>query len=96
MSNIYEWLFDCYALPKLRSVESSHDDALSAFAERVGLPGKTRLLLHDMVSNMRLELGVEAFALGIRFGLRLSSQRTRRREPGWLLDFLPQLDDPVP
>ena len=95
MSNIYEWLFDHYALPKLKGIEREHNDAVSAFAERVSLTKKERLRLHDMVSNMRLEWGVEVFALGVRFGLRLNQPRGQRREPGWLLNFLPELDDPV-
>lgn len=89
MLNIYEWLFDHYALPKLQDMELSHNDALAAFAERTKLSRTERLRLDDMASNMRLEWGAEAFALGVRFGLRLNAPRTRTREPGWLLDFLP-------
>lgn len=89
MSTIYEWLYDRYALPKLRDIAEDHDTALTAFAGRVALSQKERLRLHDMVSNMRLEWGAEAFALGVRFGLRLNTPRTRSREPGWLMDFLP-------
>ena len=89
MSNIYEWLFNHYALPKLRSFESSYNDALSAFAERASLTQKERLRLHDMDSNIRLEWGTEIFALGIRFGMRLNGSRPQRREPDWLMDFLP-------
>lgn len=89
MDNIYEWLFDHYALPKLRRIENSCNEALTAYAERAGLSKKERLRLLDMVSNMRLEWGAEAFALGVRFGLRLNGPRPRPREPGWLLDFLP-------
>ena len=89
MTNIYEWLFDHYALPKLRRFESSYNDALAAFAERASLTKKEYLRLHDMVSNMRLEWGVEVFILGVRFGLRLNQPNTRRREPGWLMNFLP-------
>ena len=89
MLNIYEWLFECYALPKLQRMEAEHNDALAAFAERVSLGRVERLRLHDMVSNMRVVWGAEAFALGVRFGLRLSQPRVRSREPGWLMNFLP-------
>ena len=50
---------------------------------------KERLRLLDMVSNIRLEWGVEVFTLGVRFGQRLNQPNPRRREPGWLMDFLP-------
>ena len=89
MSNIYEWLFNRYALPKLRGLENSYNDALSAFAERVSLTRKERLRLLDMASNMRLEWGMEVFALGVRFGMRLNGPRPPRREPDWLMDVLP-------
>ena len=89
MSNIYDWLFDRYVLPKLRRFENCYNDALTQFAERAGLSDAEHLDLLDMASNMRLEWGAEVFALGIRFGLRLSQPSTQRRQPGWLLDFLP-------
>ena len=89
MSNIYEWLFDHYVLPKLRSLENSYNDVLTSFSERAGLSKTERLRLHDMISNMRLEWGTEVFTLGVRFGQRLNGPRPRRREPGWLMDFLP-------
>lgn len=89
MPYIYEWLFDHYALPKLEKIRTSHNDALTAFAERTGLSKTERLRLHDMVSNMRLEWGTEAFALGVRFGLRLNGPRIQRRDPDWLMYFLP-------
>ena len=88
MLNIYEWLFDHYALPKLRHMEIEHNDALAAFAECASLTDAERLCLDDMASNMRLEWGAEVFALGVHFGLRLNQPRVRNR-PGWLLDFLP-------
>ncbi len=89
MDDLYQWLFDHYALPELRDTAEEHDDALSAFAERAALTRIQRLRLIDMVSNMRLEWGPEAFALGVRFGLGLHVPRARSREPGWLMDFLP-------
>ena len=89
MSNIYEWLFDHYALPKLHRFESCYNDALTAFAERAGLSDAECLCPLDAVSNIRLEWGIEAFTLGVRFGLRLNQPNTQRRKPGWLLNFLP-------
>ena len=95
MTNIYEWLFDHYALPKLQDIKSDHFAAEDAFSDRTNLSRKERLHLKDMISNMRLEWGVCAFALGVEFGLQLHSTSARTQKPGWLLNFLPQLDDPV-
>ena len=89
MINIYDWLFERYALPKLRRIEESYTEALTAFSERTGLSSTECLRLLDMVSSIRLEWGTEAFAQGVRFGLGLAGTRPRRRERGWLLDFLP-------
>lgn len=89
MNNIYDWLFDRYALPKLRNFENYYNDALTAFMEHAGLSEAKHLDLLDMASNMRLEWGAEVFALGVRFGLRLSQPSTQRRKPGWLMNFLP-------
>ena len=89
MTNIYEWLFDHYVLPKLRSFERNYNDALTAFAERARLSKTERLRLLDMDSNIRLEWGVQIFTLGVRFGQRLNQPNLRHREPGWLMDFLP-------
>ena len=89
MTNIYEWLFDHYVLPKLRGLERNYNNAMTAFAERAGLSRTERLRLLDMDSNIRLEWGVQVFTLGVRFGQRLNQPNPRRREPGWLMDFLP-------
>ena len=89
MSNIYEWLFDHYALPKLQIIEPDHNDAIDAFSGHVKLSETEHLRLLDMVSNMRLEWGIAAFALGVKFGLRLHAPRTRFGKPGWLMHFLP-------
>ena len=89
MNNLYGWLYDYYVLPKLKDIERDHNDAITAYAERAGLSKVERLRLHDMVTNMRLEWGMEAFAIGVRFGLRLNNPRTRTNKDGWLLSFLP-------
>ena len=88
MSNIYEWLFDHYALPKLRNIELDHTAAEDAFAECVNLNETERMHLNDMVSCMRLEWGACAFALGIQFALQMQFTSAHTRKPGWLLYFL--------
>jgi len=89
MNNTYEWLFDNYALPKLKNIEKGYIEILDALAERLSLSKIERLRLHDIISNMRLDWGAEVFALGVRFGMRLSAPRGPSRDCRWLLEFLP-------
>lgn len=96
MADIYEWLFEHYAMPELEDMEQDYENTLAVFAQRAKLPQPERLFLRDTVSNMCEALGVEAFAIGVRFGQRLNRPHARSRPKGWSLDFLPQLYDPVP
>lgn len=95
MPDIYEWLFEHYAMPKLRDIEQDYENTMSVFAERAELSRMESLGLRDMVLSMCEELGVEAFFIGIRFGQRLSRPHLHARQSGWSIDFLPQLNDPV-
>lgn len=88
MNKTYQWLFDSYAEPKLRDIEEGHREILQEMAECLSLSKKERLRLQDMVSNMRLQWGTEAFALGVRFGLRLTASRGRSRDCTWLRYYL--------
>lgn len=89
MKDIYIWLFEHYAQPKLKPLETDQQKAAAAFARRLSLDQKTRLRLVDFTDNLRLDWGIETFALGLRCGMRLSGPRPRSWEPGRLLDFLP-------
>lgn len=89
MEDLYQWIYDYYALPKLNDIETDYNNVVSAFSARVGLSKGESLRLHDLVSNMRLEWGAASFALGVKFGLRLCCAHTRSERPGWLMDFLP-------
>lgn len=93
--DLYEWLYETYALPKIQDICDGQDDALVKFAQRVSLTQKQRLRLTDMAANMRVQCGTEAFALGVRFGMELAAPRSPDTDCSWLLHFLPQLDDPV-
>ena len=95
MKDIYVWLFDYYALPKLKPLEVKHQKFIAAAAGRLSLSQKNCLRLIDLTDNMRLQWGTEAFALGLRFGLRLNGPRSRSWDCSRLTNFLPQLDDPV-
>ena len=95
MKNIYLWLYERYAVPKLKDLNKARTEITATFAERVGLSQTNRLRLDDLTGNMRLRWGAEVFALGVRFGLRMNAPRTQPKDCSWLTYFLPQLDDPV-
>lgn len=95
MKDIYTWLFERYALRRLKPLETEQQKIAAAFAGRLSLNQKNHLRFIDFTDNMRLQWGVEAFALGIRFGMRLNAPRAGVRDASSLLSFLPQLDDPV-
>ena len=90
MNKTYEWLFDSYAEPKLKDIEEGHIEVLQEMAECLSLSKKERLRLQDMVSNMRLQWGTEAFALGVRFGLRLTAPQGKSRDCQRLKYYLPE------
>ena len=90
MNKTYEWLFDSYAEQNLKDIEEGHIEVLQEMAECLSLSKKERLRLQDMVSNMRLQWGTEAFALGVRFGLRLTAPQGKSRDCTWLRHYLPE------
>lgn len=95
MYEIYHWLYDHYAVPRLDPLDDGHQAAVKEFAARLDMSRKNRRRLLDLVENIRLDWGTEAFTLGVRFGLDLAMQRAPRLDPDVLLQFLPQLDQPV-
>ena len=90
--DLYTWLYEHYAAPQLKTIAAGHANAASLFADRLGLSQGNRLRLIDMVSEMRLHWGSEAFALGVQFGMELAAPRVPDGDCGRLLHFLPQLD----
>lgn len=95
MSDLYQWLYDHYALPELEDLMEGQDGILAEYAARASLTKRQRRCLVDMAENMRLQWGTEAFTLGVRFGQALSAPRALDADCQWLLNFLPKLDDPV-
>lgn len=93
--NIYEWLFEHYALPQIKCIQDGQDDILMQFADRVSLTQRQRLYLADTAINMRSQWGTESFALGIQFGMALAAPRVPDEDCSTLLYFLSQLNDPV-
>ena len=72
MYDIYDWLYNNYAVPRLEPLDEGH-----------------------LMENIRMDWGTEAFTLGVRFGLDIAMPRDLRLDPDALLQFLPQLDQPV-
>ena len=68
MNETYEWLYDHYALPlmktgkreeELKNIILSHSHSSS------------KLLLQDRMDDLCLLIGTEAFSIGLQLGLRL-------------------------
>lgn len=95
MDSIYTWLFEHYALPELKAMEEGQDEVLMELAGRLGLSQKPRRRFLDLAENMRLQWGAGAFALGVRFGMALAAPQGPEEDCSWLLQLLPQLDQPV-
>ena len=89
MSDIFQWLYDYYALPQLDGLASGQDDVLDQLAERLPLSQRERRRMLNTVENLRLQWGTEAFVLGVRFGLDLAEPHVPDEDCSWLLDFLP-------
>ena len=89
MDNLYQWLYDYYALPELKCLESGQENVLKQLSERLPLSRREQRCLLDTTENLRLQWGTEAFALGIRFGLELAKPRVLDEDCSWLLNFLP-------
>lgn len=93
--DLYEWLYEAYALPQICAIYDGQDDGMTEFARQVSLSQKQRLQLVDLTANMRNQWGTESFALGVQFGMQLAAPRVVDEDCKWLLKLFPQLDDPV-
>ena len=89
MSEIYQWLYDHYALPELKGLEAGQENVLKQLSECLSLSRHQRRCLLDIAENLRLQWGTEAFVLGVRFGMDLSEPHTLDEDCSWLLNFLP-------
>ena len=95
MYDIYNWLYDNYAVPRLTPMDEGHQTAITEFAARLDMSRKNRRHLLDLMENTRLDCGTEAFTRGVRFGLDLAVPRALQLDGDGLLQFLPKLDEPV-
>ena len=88
MNDIYQWLYDSYAAPELKDMARDQEAILRAFAEGLPISADDRLSLQDLSNGVRLDWGMEVFALGVRLGMAAAAGQ-------WLTSFLPQLDQTV-
>ena len=95
MNDIYQWLYNSYAAPELKDMARDQEAILRAFAEGLSISAEDRLSLQDLSTGVRLDWGMEVFALGVRLGMALAAPR----EPAagqWLTSFLPEPGQPAP
>lgn len=64
MNDIYQWLYNSYAESELKDMARDQEAILRAFAEGLPISADDRLSLQDLSNGVRLDWGMEVFALG--------------------------------
>ena len=82
MNTTYQWLFDNYARKLQEEFKEFEEEAISQLGQMVPLSNNQRIKVEDFLGEHRFRCGVESFALGVQFGLRLTT------------DFWMDLSDP--
>ena len=95
MNDIYQWLYNSYAESELKDMARDQEAILRAFAEGLPISADDRLSLQDLSNGVRLDWGMEVFALGVRLVMALAGPREPGAAGQWLTSFLPQLDQTV-
>lgn len=70
MENIYEWLYDRYAEPKLRKLPEFRPELIQKIL--ADIPEEQRLLWTDALCSLCLHWSTAAFELGVRTGISLA------------------------
>ncbi len=96
MNDIYQWLYNSYAEPELKDMARDQEAILRAFAEGLPISANDRLSLQDLSTGVRLDWGMEVFALGVRLGMALAAPREPAAAGQWLTSFLPEPGQPAP
>ena len=65
----HQWLYDHYA----KSLLTRHIAQEEALIDPLSLTDDQKLVLHDLLTDLRLRAGVEVFALGLQLGVRLTA-----------------------
>lgn len=71
MENIYEWLYDHYAEPRLEKLPEFCSRRMEPLVSL--LPEEQRLFGLDALNSLRLDWCTAAFELGIRLGVELKA-----------------------
>lgn len=90
MKDIYTWIFEHYAVPRMKELEKRHREAATVCAGRLALSQKNSLHFIDFTDTMRLHWGIEAFTLGVRFGLGLNGPRSQNMDVSWVMCTVPE------
>ena len=73
MSETYEWLYDNYAKDLLEQIAAGEKRLIDRTLRPLSLTDDQKLVLHDLLTDLRLRAGVEVFALGLQLGVRLTA-----------------------
>lgn len=97
MDTIYNQLYRDYIHPAMSQTEREHAEIINRFISRLSLDHDAQITAYDLITYIRYQWGLEAFAQGVRMGMELlyAPDRAPENYP-ILLDFLAKLDQPVP
>lgn len=95
MENIYEFLYEHYAFPQMASVNSTQQELFNKFISKFDLSLEKQIFTYDFLSLLRMQWGVEAFAVGIHLGFELAAPYSSSDFYDSLMFLLAKLDQPV-
>ncbi|MBD5163010.1 MAG: hypothetical protein HDT14_13570 [Oscillibacter sp.] len=72
MNQTYKWLFENYAEDLQGEFKEYEEQVIDQLAQAIPLTDHQRIKLVDSFADARFRCGVESFALGVQFGLRLT------------------------
>ena len=75
MENIYEWLYDHYAWPRLKTLPEFQDQRTEPLLAMA--PEEQRLLCADALTALQMNWCTAAFELGVRLGVELKAAEGR-------------------
>lgn len=88
MTRTYEWLFEHYASPLLEDMRLPQVQFFQQLVDSLPLTVEDRLSVVDRAADLQLQMGVEAFALGVQLGIQLNQPRPATGEARSLMEVL--------
>lgn len=73
----HQWLYDHYAKSLLTRHIAQEEALIDRTLRPLSLTDDQKLVLHDLLTDLRLRAGVEVFALGLQLGVRLTASPIR-------------------